>query len=254
MDIEKLLYINFCSLKEFCSSESLGINNRDMYVCKIPYFEEDYYLIVNPKRQYIKVTFKDNDKIEFPNRVFISKKEVSFIEVLIDSPYNLTSSRDSIATFNNLEDKEKLYVKYNFKMANQEIINSYFQNENLIKEDELKDHLFKLKIDEKFKEYITNTPMGTVQFHIEDNYIYNLAQSKFSNGYLFTNRHQLALRAVSKMSAENDKIPFHLLNQSKIIFKSNIAELELDIEKCVTVSKIDKVNTRLKEILSNLGE
>ena len=253
MDIEKLLYLNFSSLKEFSSSESLGINNKGIYVCKIPYFEENYYLVVNPKREYIKVIFKDNDNIEFNSRVFVSKKEVSLINILIDSQYHNGSLNNSIVTLSTLENREKLYVKYDFKIANQELVDNYFQSEGLIKKDELKNYLFKLKIDDKLANHIIDADEDRVKFIIGDRFYYSLSRSKFSDGYLFTNHLKLALHAISKVLSEKEGLAPRLLNLSKIEFGNNALKLQTYIQRCIVTSKVDDVNKQLQQILSSLG-
>lgn len=252
MSLENVLVINFNYLKEKVSLSELGVKNSTLFICKIPYFNKHYYLIRNSKKEYIKIKFEDNTEIEVNAKIFISELEPINIKVLSDSSYQgLHDIDNSPVTLKTFKDYEKRYRDYPLKFVNQKLVDNYFINDYMIKEEEVENYLFKIPVPDKLLKFIKVLPISNKLNVSFDSYSRTLPSSILKENFIYTNSHTDCLLALNKLDNLVKGIPNLTIYQLKKRLHSKVNLLEIHVNYTIKEADLIKFESKLDELIDN---
>ena len=248
MSIEKLLVTNFNYLKEKVSLNGLGVKGSNIFICKIPYFNKHYYLIKNGKKEYIKIKFTDGTEIELNAKTFISDLEPVNIKIQSDSGYGEIHEADnSPVTLKNFKDHEKRYRDYPLKFVNQEVVDEYFINPYLIKEEDVENFLFKIPVPERALNFIKIGPVNKLSLSFES-YSRVLPSSILGDNCIYTNSHTDCLLALDKLNKLMKGIPNLTVHQLKKRINSKINQLSCYVTNTIKEDDLIKFESQLDNL------
>lgn len=192
--IEKLLLWNFKNIMSCGPVVASSIERKSLFVCVIPYFGQNYYLINNHGERDLKIYFEDGTHILTNTRYVVSKQPVKLIKVLEKDITNLLVVGSD-------KPKSEKYVNVSFSLKD---FSQYFKEKQLVPRHQVVDFLFKIEIPETIKKYITNkTPSGQViLIQNMPSFVTQMANSKVYDGYIFTNNSFAINRMLSELETK----------------------------------------------------
>lgn len=257
MNIEQILSINFNSLKDYSSYETLGVKQANIFVVEIPYFNKTYYLIHNYKSEFIKVKLKDDKEIKFNSRIFISEYFPEEIQVSKGSKYSSgihTSSEVSTLDDLNTEGIVDDYHTYAFKVVKKELIEAYFINEFLIQEDKIDQFLFKIPVTEEEEKSILQVgSLNKLSVSYGPTFNRSLPKSTTKDGYIYTNNYLPVKDCLEQLRTLISKGPVVQLVDIKKQIKLKLSNIDSYLRYTRDRQSLEKLDDSLELVCENLN-